>query len=293
MKKLLFSLAAISGILTFEHTALADAWNSFNDFWVNVPATGGAGTYPQTSWIADGGSTTPNAWNYAAGNLTGGAFPSQVGTYLSGGFRYGLTSGNTYAGPGQSFTFGPGNYYIGYNMPVWPDIQIAKYNYVWDSTVPGWSGTAGPNTSYLWLRPQYHGIVGTDNSAALLEWTAPYSGVFSFSASFLPGDFGGSTVSYAVVDSMGDSLVSRQEVAQGSALLQTFTFNDTMTAGEIVQFQVGAPTATDGPVGVSVLVTTVPEPNSVALAILGSVLIGSAAFRRTRGTSKAGPRDEK
>ncbi|MEI8043373.1 MAG: hypothetical protein WCL11_18335 [Verrucomicrobiota bacterium] len=284
MKKLLLSPLTVACIFTLSHPALADTWNSFNDFWVNVPATGGAGTYPQTSWIADGGSTTPNTWNYAAGNLTGGAFPSQVGTYLTGGFRYGLTAGNTFAGPGQSFTFGPGNNYIGYDMPVWADIQVARYNYIWDSSVPGWSGAPGANSSYLWLRPQYHGIAGTDSSAALLEWTAPYSGTFNFSTAFAPGNFGGSTVSYAVVDSIGDLLVPRQEVAQGSSV-QAFAFTDTLAAGDVVQFQVGAPTLGASPVGVSVEVTMVPEPGTFSLAILGTIIAG-AAVRRGRGLRK-------
>ncbi len=242
-----------------------------------MPATGGANQYPQTSWIADGGNIAPNAWNYAAGNLTGGAFPTQVGTYLSdsAGFRYGLTAGNTWAGPGQSYTFGPGTYYIGYDMPVWPNIQVGKYNYIWDFTVPGWTGAVGYNSGqYLWVRPMYHGIDSVDNSAAMLEWTAPTAGTYSFTAAFAPGDyvpFGGSTVSYAVVDSNGGLLVPRQVVAQGS-VVQTFTFNDTLNAGDIVQFQVGAPTATASPVGVLVQVSAVPEPNSAALIGLGAVL---------------------
>jgi hypothetical protein len=238
-------------------TANVGQWNAFTDFWINVPGTDDGGDYPLTVWMANGGSTNANAWNYAAGNLTGGSFPSSVGTYLDGGSRYGLTAGNTYAAAGQSFTFGPGNYYIGYNMTVWPDIQVAKYNYIWDSTVPGWSGAAGPNSSYLWVRPQFHGIADTDSSAALLEWTAPHSGAFSFVASFLPGDFqsiGGTTVSYAVVDSGGTVWVARQEVAQGSAV-QTFHFSATLTNGQTVQFQVGAPTTAACPVGVSVLVS--------------------------------------
>ena len=287
MKKIFVYLAAITCSVAFSHKVEAQTWNSFSDFWVNVPATGGAGTYPQSSWIADGGSITPNAWNYAAGNLTGGANPTQVGTYLSGGSRYGLTAGNTFAGPGQSFTFGAGNYYIGYDMPVWPDIQVAKYNYIWDSTVPGWSGAASPNSSYLWLRPMFHNLAGTDSSAALLEWTAPSSGTFSFNALFAPGNFGvigGTTVSYAAVDSLAGVLVPRQVVAQGSAV-QTFTFTDTLTAGDVVQFQIGAPTVGASPVGVLVQVTAVPEPSTLALAFLGTT-IGAIALRRKTAASQ-------
>lgn len=277
-------LAAIVCSVAFSQTVEAQTWNSYNDFWVNVPATGGANQYPQTSWIADGGNITPNAWNYAAGNLTGGAFPTQVGTYLSdgAGFRYGLTAGNTWAGPGQSYSFGPGTYYIGYDMPVWPNIQVGKYNHIWDFTVPGWTGATGPNSGqYLWVRPMYHGIASVDNSAAMLEWTAPSAGTYSFTASFAPGDyvpFGGSTISYAAVDSLGGVLVPRQLVAQGSAV-QTFTFTDTLSAGDVVQFQVGAPTATASPVGVFVQVTAVPEPSALTLTLLGAS-IGVFALRR-------------
>jgi hypothetical protein len=250
-------------------------WDSWTDFWVDVPATAGAGQYPQTSWISDGGSTNANAWNYAAGNLTGGAFPIQVGTYLSdaAGFRYGLTAGNTYASPGQSFTFAaPGSYYIGYNMTVWPDIQVGKYNYVWDFTVPGWTGAAGTNTTYVWVRPQYHGVASADNSASMLEWTAPHTGKYNFTASFLPGNFaiiGGTTVSYAVVDSAGTLYWPRQEVAQGSAVVTT-NFSATLTNGQVVQFQVGAPTLAASPVGVHVAVTLAVGTNVITGAFPGN-----------------------
>ena len=174
-----------------------------------------------------------------------------------------MTAGNTFASPGQSYTFdgspwsAPGSYWIAFNMTVWPDIQIGKYNYVWDATVPGWTGATGPNSTYLWVRPQFHGDTNVDNSASMLEWTAPHSGTFNFTASFLPGDYtsiGGTTVSYAVVDSSGTVRVPRQIVAQGSAV-QTFNFSASLTNGQIVQFQVGAPTAAASPVGVSVLVS--------------------------------------
>ena len=60
------------------------SWSAFDDFWVNVPATGGAGDFPQSAWVSLAGQypyltglTTPNAWSYAGGNLTGTERPTR------------------------------------------------------------------------------------------------------------------------------------------------------------------------------------------------------------------------
>ena len=93
-------------------------WSAFDDFYVNVPAPGG---YPQSAWIANAGTipfdtglTNANAWGYAGGNFNGSGAPSSVGTYVSAGILYPLTSGGTYAGSGESYLTGGTSYWIGY-----------------------------------------------------------------------------------------------------------------------------------------------------------------------------------
>ena len=117
-------LALAGSILPTSAHAQVTSWNAFDDFYVNVPATGGAGDFPKSAWVSLAGQypyltglTTPNAWSYAGGNFNGYGAPTAVGTYLSAssGFLYPLTSGGTYAGPGASYILGGGNFFIGYN----------------------------------------------------------------------------------------------------------------------------------------------------------------------------------
>ncbi|NBV97648.1 MAG: hypothetical protein EBT30_08935, partial [Verrucomicrobia bacterium] len=80
--------------------AQVTSWSAFNDFYVNVPATGGNGNFTRTDWINlagqipfDTGLTNSTAWSYAGGNFNGVGAPASVGTYLSAssGILYPLT----------------------------------------------------------------------------------------------------------------------------------------------------------------------------------------------------------
>jgi len=264
------------------------SWSAFDDFYVNVPATGGAGDYNQTTWIAnagtvtyDAGLTTPNAWGYAGGNFNGGGFPSSVGTYVSAGGLYPLTSGGTYAGSGVSYNLGGGNFWIGYNdqygiVPGLPNAltQIGKYTQEWFSGSPNFANNAsGVNNKFLWL--QGTGLSpSTDGLGAMLTWTAPSSGNFSFSGSYVNGNYGGLSTSFAIVDSSSNVLLPRTTLAAGSSV-STFSFDQFYNAGDVVQFQVGTSAAAQGsPLGLEVNV--VPEPGTVAylaFALAGLVLL--------------------
>ena len=290
IKPLILSLAlAAAGI----HTASSQItnWSAFNDFYVNVPATGGSGNFTQTDWINlagsipfDTGLTTPNAWGYAGGNFNGVGAPSSVGTYVSGGNLYPLTSGGTYAGPGASYLLGGQDFWIGYNdqygvvtsgaLPN-AQTQIGKYTKEWFSGAPNFANDPnGVNNKYLWI--QGTGLSGsTDGLGAMLTWTAPSSGLFSFSGSYVSGNYGPSN-SFAIVDSISNVLLDRQLLAPSSSV-STFSFTNSYTAGDIVQFQVGAPAAAQGsPLGLAVDVALVPEPSTIAyvsFALAGLVLL--------------------
>jgi hypothetical protein len=274
IKSLILSLAlAAAG----THTASGQTtnWSAFNDFYVNVPATGGGGNFTQTDWINlagsipfDTGLTTPNAWGYAGGNFNGVGAPSSVGTYVSGGNLYPLTSGGTYAGPGASYLLGGQDFFIGYNdnygsvgLPN-AQTQIGKYTKEWFSGAPNFANNPnGVNNKYLWI--QGTGLSpSTDGLGAMLTWTAPSSGLFSFSGSYVNGNYDGQSTSLAIVDSISNVLLPRTTLAAGSSV-STFSFDQFYNAGDVVQFQVGASAAAQGsPLGLEVNV--VPEPGTVA-----------------------------
>lgn len=249
------------------------AYSAFDDFYVNVPATGGNSNYTQATWIANAGTvpfdtglTNANTWGYAGGNFNGaGGAPASVGTYLpvAGGFLYPLTSGGTYAGPGASYDLGGGSFWIGYNdqygvvVPGLPNAQtqIGKYTKEWFSGSPNWAANSnGVNGKFLWL--QGTGITNTtDGLGALLTWTAPSSGTFQFSGSYINGNNAGQSTSFAIVDSLNNTLLAKQTLAPSSST-NSFGFTRTYSAGDVVQFQVGTPAASQGsPLGLSVEVT--------------------------------------
>ncbi|NBT90946.1 MAG: hypothetical protein EBT50_09025, partial [Verrucomicrobia bacterium] len=277
-------LALAGSILPTSAHAQVTSWNAFDDFWVNVPATGGAGNYPLSAWIGnagisavpydtgltwignagisavpyDTGLTAPNAWGYAGGNFNGGAgFPSSVGTYVSGGALYPLTAGNTYAGAGVSYIIGEGSFWIGYNdnygsvgLPN-AQTQIGKYTKEWFPGAPNWANNGnGVNDKYLWIQPT--GLSpDTDGLGAILTWTAPTLGTYVISGSYVNGNYG-QTNHFAIVDSQNRTLLSKRTLPPSSAE-STFSVTNTYAAGEVIQFQVGAPAAAQGsPLGLAV-----------------------------------------
>ena len=260
-----FLLALAGPILSPVSHAQVTSWNAFDDFYVNVPATGG---YDQTNWIANGGSTNANAWGYAGGNFNANGNPAAVGTYVSlaNGNLYPLTSGGTYAGPGVSYDLGGGNFWIGYNdkygtvgLPN-AQTQIGKYTKEWFSGAPNFANnTNGVNNKYLWL--QGTGLSpSTDGLGAILTWTAPTSGKFEIGGSYVNGNYG-QTTSFAIVDSSNNVLLARQTLA-ASSINSTYSFLRTYAAGDVVQFQVGTPAAAQGsPLGLAVNIVQITTTN--------------------------------
>lgn len=255
------------------------SWSAFNDFYVNVPATGGSGNFTRTDWINnagilpyDTGLTTPNAWSYAGGNFNGSGAPAAVGTYLSSSLLYSLTSGGTYAGPGASFLLGGNDFWIGYNDNYGsvdlPNAltQIGKYTKDWFGGAPNYTANpGGVNNKYLWV--QSTGLLSsTDGLGAVVSWTAPSAGTYTFSGSYVNGNYGQST-SFAIVDNSNTTLLARQTLPVSSAV-STFNFSKTYNQGDVVQFQVGTSAAAQGsPLGLEVNI--IPEPSSGALLTAG------------------------
>jgi hypothetical protein len=270
-----FQVALLSAASwAFQPAAQAQTWNAFNDFYVNVPAPGG---YPQSAWIqyagvfpGDTGLVAPNAWGYAGGNFNGGGAPSSVGTYLpaNGGYFYPLTSGGTYAGSGESYLTGGTSFWIGYNdqygIVGLPNGQtrIAKYTSEWYSGSPNYAADTenGSNDKYLWV--QGTGLSSnTDGLGAIVTWTAPTSGTFQIGGSYVNGDREGIPTSFAIVDSLQNSLLSRTTLAPASSE-NTFSFTRTYSAGDVVQFQAGTSTNAQGsPLGLAVDIAQVTTNN--------------------------------
>lgn len=275
-RKTTIATLAAAAVLAVPAPAQVRSWNAFDDFYVDVPATGGSGDYAQSAWIAhagvnpyDTGLTNANAWGYAGGDFNGRGAPSGVGTYVSGGAFHSLASGGTNAGPGASYYLGgevPGQYFwIGYNDSYGSiglpngQTQIGKYTKEWFEGSPDWAANAnGVNDKYLWL--QATGLSGESGGmGAILTWTAPYAGTFSFSGSYVNGDYGHPT-DFAIVDNENNVLLPKVTLPTGSAV-STFSFTNKMPAGGVVQFQVGTPAAAQGsPLGLAVDVAAAPDP---------------------------------
>lgn len=298
-------LSALTGAALFASacascefaSAAPSSWNAFDDFYVNVPATGGSGNFQQTDWINlsgsipfDTGLTTPNAWGYAGGNFNSNGFPASVGTYASGGGFYPLTSGNTYAGPGASYLLGGVDFWIGYNDQygtatggALPNAltQIGKYTKEWFSGSPNFANNPnGTNDKYLWV--QATGLSPSTNGlGAMVTWTAPSNGTYAFSGSYVNGNYGYST-DFAIVDSSNTVLLAKTTLGASSSV-SSFSFERALSAGDVVQFQVGTPAAAQGsPLGLAVSVVTVPEPSAMVLLATAAAGAAVCAYRRRK-----------
>ena len=292
--------AAVAAVGIAPALAAPTSWNAFNDFWVDVPATGGAGDFTRADWVAgagqypgDTGLTIPNAWGYAGANFNGFGFPTSVGTYVSaasGGGLYPLTSGNTYAGPGASYLTGGVSFWIGYNdqygIVGLPNAltQIGKYTSEWFSGSPNYAGNpGGTNDKYLWM--QATGLTPSTNGlGALLTWTAPTAGDFKFSGSYVNGNYGQST-DFAIVDSLSATLLSKVTLSPASSV-SAFEFTKTYAAGDIVQFQVGTPAAAQGsPLGLAVDVVALAPPVITITVASGTQTQSQAGYPLLSGST--------
>jgi autotransporter-associated beta strand protein len=242
-------------------------WSAFDDFYVSVPATGGNGDYTRSTWIANAGTvnydtglTNPNSWGYAGGNFNGFGNPTSVGTYVGtvDGNFYPLTSGGTYAGSGVSFNLGGSGadqaFWIGYNA-TYGGALIGKYTKEWFDGSPNYANNpGGVNNKYLWV--QAVGLsTGTDGLGSMVTWTAPSAGTYYFTGSYVNGNYGYST-DFAIVDSTGATLLNKVTLAPSSSA-SDYSFMRTLSAGDVVQYQVGTPAVANqgSPLGLAANVT--------------------------------------
>jgi autotransporter-associated beta strand protein len=104
------------------------------------------------------------------------------------------------------------------------------------------------------MLPQW--LNGTTNQgegiANVLTWTAPAAGTYTFSGSFVIGgtDPSASGASFAIVDSLGNIALPRAVGNQTST--HVFDFTQELSAGDVLQFQVGSGFAPAAPVGLNV-----------------------------------------
>ena len=279
------SLTLASLVLTMScalsANASAQTWDAFEDFYfdsIDYAHNGGA------SWAgATSPSATGEAWGYYMANCNyHDGFPAKIGSYFppgtsvaSGQVLYAMANyqplgrgqgqiAGGVAGSADAFDVTGG---IGFARYVETTLDntpgtIGAYGGAWFSAAPGW-GTAKASDTGLYLQAAW---LGGDSSQGegicpVITWTAPKSGTFNFTGSFLIGNNGtsgadGAKCSIAIVDSQDESLLPRKVVDQGS--YNPFTFEKTFNAGDIVQFQVGTDYQPGAAVGFNATVTLLP-----------------------------------
>jgi hypothetical protein len=272
MKRNLFILSSVC-LLGLINTGFSQtSWNAFNDFYLNVNQSGvnyGDGTSIATIDGYTGGavptspSATGAAWSYDLANINGsGGFPGGIpslnnnsGNASSYGPVFlsnpsangGLTSmeGGNFLTFGQASIGGSGNggYFAGYaggNNGSYP--WLGKYNSEWFSASPNAQNGAnvgiGNNNSLLWLQGAAFSPTPEDGIIPVLVWTAPVTGTYAFSGVYTTGSAGGDPTDLAIVDQSGNVLLQENQLPIFT-LPTAYSFNDTLQAGQSVQFQAG------------------------------------------------------
>ena len=315
MKKILVLITA-TGLLAFGNSSYAQTWNAYNDFYLNISTNAyGDGTtlatintYSGVS-IPSSPSSTGSAWGYYSANINGfGGFPNGITSTDDNGGQAssfgpvflsapaangGLTS--LVGGAGQIFgsnSIGYANgYFAGYaggSAGAYP--VIGSYNREWyngSANSQGGANVGGTNSSLLWLQGATFASTPGDGIASVLTWTAPTTGTYRFSGVYTTGNAAAAPVDFAVVKSSGIAKLVEGQYAinQGP---KSYSFDNYLTAGQQVQFQVGGGQTLDPAVnfsttlGLSVEVTAVPEPSTYVLLALGALGAGLHTWRRRR-----------
>lgn len=248
-------------------------WDAYKDFYFDSTnyINNSPGTLPSCPISP---STAGKAWGYYDCNISGtDGFPGSIGTYFGPGQNAALgeclmaMANYQPLGPGQGQIAGgiPGSTdawdaTVGSGWARYHDGQgwatsIGEYGGAWYSGAPGY-GTSHASDTGLLLVPTY-GENGTNEGIGnVVTWTAPTEGIYIFSGSFLvasnnPGS------SYAIVDSNGGVELPKTVGVPGS--YNTFSFEKTLKAGDVIEFQVGTDGQTADRVGFncSIQLTTV------------------------------------
>lgn len=262
-----FAIAACVISSAVPALAVPISWNAYNDFYLSPTAAG---------W---GGATSPSAagaaWGYYAANVNGFGFPTQIGTYMtptstgSGSqnlYQYSNVApigAGTYVGASAWAGTGGSGFPNYADTSVWGS-SLGRYDTPWFGGAPGFSQSL---TNLMWFQSGWLSGGSSEGIAPVLTWKAPATGDYTFSGLFVSGDQPTNSSSVAIVDSLlGTAPLARTVLANNST--QAFSFTNSYTAGDVVQFQVGNNFSTGNAVGLQV--TIVPEPSAVALAGFGA-----------------------
>lgn len=273
-----FAIAALAAISAAPATAVVTSWNAYNDFYLSPTAAG---------W---GGATSPSAagaaWGYYAANVNGTGFPTQIGAYFtptgagSGSqnlYQYSnvapIGAGTVVGASGWANTGGAG-------FPNYADTfawgsSLGRYDAPWFGGAPGLSQSL---TNLMWFQSGWLSGGSSEGIAPVLTWTAPATDTYTFTGLFVSGDQSANSAAVAIVDSVSGVPLARTVLANNST--ESFSFSNSYTAGDIVQFQVGNTFSTGNAVGLQV--TIVPEPSTLALAGLGAAAAAYFGVRRQR-----------
>ena len=272
-----FAIAALAASTAVPALAQPSSWNAFNDFYLSPTATGWGGLTSPT--------VTGSAWGYYAANVNGFGFPTQIGSYFtptaagSGSqnmYQYSDVApvgAGTYVGAsGWAATSGAGFAY--YADTFGWGTSLGSYPAPWFSGAPGLSQSLN---NLMWFQSGWLSGGSSEGIAPVLTWTALQTGTYAFTGLFVSGDQATNSASVAIVDSVSGVPLARTVLANNST--QSFSFTNSYTAGDVVQFQVGNNFSTGNAVGLQLSVATVavvPEPSTLALG--GGLGVAAAAF---------------
>jgi hypothetical protein len=263
LSRVTISSTAVPQSSVMASAASSQTYNAYNDFYFSPSAAGWTG--------ATNPSTTGAAWGYYMGNVNGnGGFPLNVGSYLTSGQLYKLSSVGPLSSDPTKYstslwdnTGGAGFARYQANIPGW-STSLGSFSTPWFDGAPGF-GTSLSNA--IWMQSSY--LANTQPSpagpaegiASVLTWTAPMAGSYSFSGRFVAGNQPGNSAAVSIVDSLGGTNLARTILSNNST--QSISFTKSYNAGDTVQFQVGNHFSTGNAVGLQVNVAPATESSNV------------------------------
>ena len=248
-------IVAFGGIHWSQSQSSVSKWNAHRDFYFDSTST--ANNAP--AWMgAKAPSAAGSAWGYYGANANGNGFPSQIGTYFGTPSLYPLANHNPAGGgapagtEADAFDFADGANFARYARQFeGKNFSVGSFDRPWFEAAPGYPAGGGA----IWLQAAWLGSATGEGLAAVVTWTAPAAGTYSFNGSFQIGQNGeNSAVSTAIVDSTEKVLLARSTPAMGSN--QPFKFEKAFKKGDTVQFQVGTDCKVGAAVGLNVEVTS-------------------------------------